>query len=923
MTGRYFSYQVFWKEYRQMRGFWLAVLGLTVMLQVIVYVAAAGMEAGPLYGLAVCFSVLYALGCGATTFAVEHENGTYEFLRSLPTRGLPTFFSKVAFTFISAPLLVVATLLSARIISRHHDLSELARPELAGGWIAGSLFLFLWATLFSLLMRHVVKAALLGGLAAVFSVPIAGWLVHLLADLPQDNNVVAGGVAVMLLVAGLDIWYGSRWFREAPTWSSDRGSRARREELAQPEVIGLESMPTTNSMFGHLAWLQWRQSRGMVLILTAMVVAPILFSPLLYFSVELNQWRWLKEWVGALFILSVLAAAAVVPLAGANVFAGDQRQCQFRFLTERGISARLVWWSRHPVWCVAVVVWIAVLLTLLLFLFGMSVFSQQLNSHSPFLAFPAATVLCIALAYCIGQFCSIMFCSGILCSTFAIVGAILLACWAFTMSMLGVPLFWSVLPIPVILLVATRVRTRGWMLESNTIATWLPVVLIVGVPGAAILSGTCLYRAYEIPRVEPGFDVAAFTAPAPAEAQETARMYCRAYELLNLPGRNEGSEEGDEGRISRPAKEEALGLALEASRRADCDDLVKYLPANVHSGNVAGALSELVASRAAAMEKQGDLDGAAEYHLAVLRMLNQMCRRSETGFVIVDAQSGHLRHLVGWCEQPGQTKDRIVKVIREVEELTRRPVPMDNAIKAWYVRFTEMIEGDLNAKFQWAGQDPREVAPALMVYWMPWERERARRAVRMQTLNNLEMYEAVQTALDDGDRVLLPRHAGSSQPREFLTTPILRHATLPGPWIVDNLVSIELDRRATLIQMALAAWQLDHQSLPETLDELKGEHLAEVPCDPCAGEPFVYFPKGLEGPVKRYRMSTGEASVVIEGNKPFLWSPGLFIQVNERGEVPQLKYFVWNGPDVEQARSPEQIWAAGVIFPIPQPRGLP
>ena len=521
MIERIFSYHILWKEYRQMRGFWLSVLALTVMLQLVVFAISMGKQGvmEMLFALAMCFSALYALGVGGTTFALEHENGTYDFLRALPTRALPTFFGKVAFTAISTPLLLLAASASAVLLCTLSDNTIHFEWEALFGSCIGTLLFFVWATFYSLLVHHAVRAALLGGVTAAFTVMLMSWLVQAIAGLPDNGGLAVALVVILVLVTIADVWLGARWYREATTSSSSDDLQRRREEFAKSYgAYEWETVASKGTTFAHLLWLQWRQSRGMIFTLTilaAWFIGAIIWIGVLDDSVRRltrgTDWRFLWNFASVFFGFGMLAGYALIPAAGASVFSGDQKLFQFRFLADRGISAKMIWWSRQPVWAVAVAVWVAVALAPVLFV----VTSSPLDSdHTIFLRwYVLPTLLCTPLAYCFGQFCSMMTRSGILCVTVAIAGSVILMLWAIGMFFLGVPLFWSVLPIPVILLVATRVRTRGWLIESNALKSWLPVLIVLLVPSAAILAGVAFYRAYSIPMIEPGFDVAAFRVP--------------------------------------------------------------------------------------------------------------------------------------------------------------------------------------------------------------------------------------------------------------------------------------------------------------------------------------------------------------------------------------------------------------------------
>jgi len=85
-------WRMVWKKYRLLRGFWLGLAGLTVFFQLIVLVmpmhetAENGDRWMMIFATGITMGALYALACGATMFATEHEEGTFDFLRALPVR---------------------------------------------------------------------------------------------------------------------------------------------------------------------------------------------------------------------------------------------------------------------------------------------------------------------------------------------------------------------------------------------------------------------------------------------------------------------------------------------------------------------------------------------------------------------------------------------------------------------------------------------------------------------------------------------------------------------------------------------------------------------------------------------------------------------------------------------------------------------
>lgn len=932
MMANLFSYRIFWKEYRQMRGFWISVLALTVLLQLIVAVPLMGSPGAndALYALAICFSALYALGCGATAFAVEHENGTYDFLRSLPTKTLPTFLGKAAFTAVSAPLLALAAYASAAAFGRLMGEAIRFEWEALAVWGGGSMLLFVWATLFSLLMRHAVKAALFGGVAAALSVPLIIGFVSEVLGLHSTTPFAIAFAVLVTIITTIDVCLGVRWFREAPVRTRRDELERRREEFARSYgAYELEMVAPPGSTFAHLLWLQWQQSRGMVLALS-LLVAWFVCAEIWLVGFEesvrrsytgFSVLRYTRNIASALAVLGILVGCAVVPAAGASVFAGDQRQSRFRFLADRGLSPNLVWWSRHPVWMMTVLVWLMVTLVPMLILVASKVAAHDVDGKYlvyGILQSSVPTLLGIALAYSFGQLCSMVFRSGILCVTVALVGSALLVLWTLGMQLLQVPLIWSVAPIPAVLLIATRVRTRGWLIENNTLRGWLPVVLILIVPAAAILLGVGSYRAFSLPQVAPGFDVAAFTAPATPEAVETARMYARAFEELHAEAN--ASEQTD--RDDEDQEEVAINpvaLIMEASRRDNCDRLEDFLPGPKPAERVE-KLADAVLKTGTRLEDQGNLDAALDHYLAVLRMAQQVYHDPTLLIGAYNTENAALMALARWSTHPGQTKERVLAALRSLEQLVQHPAPWDNAIKADYVERTRVIEGDMDDMFDRLGSNP---GSALLIYWMPWERERARRMLRLVTASELDRYQRIRSSLARG-----------YQPN--LSPPQAPHVALPrtrfepdawlvsdnSSWVRHHLMSSEFQRRATRLTIALVAWQLEHDSLPQSLQELKGEYFKNVPLDPYSGEPFVYFPDGINQRLSNWSFMTGEGGRVTD-NSPFFWSTGPGISVVQRGEgiSPTVKYQLRPSErEIERATTPQQVWSAGQFILIPHPR---
>ena len=83
--------------------------------------------------------------------------------------------------------------------------------------------------------------------------------------------------------------------------------------------------------------------------------------------------------------------------------------------------------------------------------------------------------------------------------------------------------------------------------------------------------------------------------------------------------------------------------------------------------------------------------------------------------------------------------------------------------------------------------------------------------------------------------------------------------------LCHSLANLETQRRVTRSLLALEAWKLEHGDLPQSLEALRGKYLERPPVDPFGGEPFHYYPKGVEF---AFRDARGNA---IGPRTPFLW----------------------------------------------------
>src|SRR4029077_18261823 len=104
-------------------------------------------------------TVLYAVGAGAVSFAVEQEEETQQFLNGLPTRWLPMTAAKLATTACSAVLLAAALTMTGWAFPRGPFATQEMAAQLRSILGFGILEAIGWGTLFSLLVKRPLAAA--------------------------------------------------------------------------------------------------------------------------------------------------------------------------------------------------------------------------------------------------------------------------------------------------------------------------------------------------------------------------------------------------------------------------------------------------------------------------------------------------------------------------------------------------------------------------------------------------------------------------------------------------------------------------------------------------------------------------------------------------------------------------------------------
>jgi len=209
-------WRLVWKEYRLQRAFWISMAVLTVLVELLVL---AFVRPGPeritwLFAIGLGFPAFYALGCGATLFATEHEARTYEFQRSLPVSAMRLFGGKLAFALISIVAIIGLLWLLSAVMAGWRFPSPAEHLQLWGLWGMAAVELLLWGIFFSLLITRPLLAAILAATVASVTVQCTLGTISPSYYLEPYLAAIPYRLAIAAVVAIADLWLGGCWWRD-------------------------------------------------------------------------------------------------------------------------------------------------------------------------------------------------------------------------------------------------------------------------------------------------------------------------------------------------------------------------------------------------------------------------------------------------------------------------------------------------------------------------------------------------------------------------------------------------------------------------------------------------------------------------------------------------------------------------------------
>jgi len=951
-------WRLVWKEYRMQRAVWLAMVALTLLVQVLVVVFSRAERDSvdwvePPFAFALVFSALYALGCGATLFATERETGTYEFQRSVPVSWLRLFAAKVAWAGLSTLAIIGVLWGLAACVARWQFPQAAYTGDVWGLFGFGAVELLLWGILFSLVLDQPLVAAILAVATVstylhVLAQNTYGFADHIAcytAALPWRAAIAAG-------VGLVDLWLARRWFHGGRKWLAiSVGHCVSDEAVAEAALPPQPDQPSRWVFFGHLLWQQWRQSRGLMFAL-AVAALPAVGSGAWYSRTfgSYHPWSELRAVTAA---VSLLAG-----LMGACVFLGDQRREQYRFLAERAARPGAVWLSRQVIWAVPLVLLAGLLVPYFLVteadVFGTRVYSQS-HSYSGLGSLDVRNLIaamymggqalellvCAFAAYAAGQFCSMFFRSGILAAVFGLALAGGLCFWTLLMRSLYLSLFWTVLPIPLALVAATRLRTADWILHRNTLRAWWRPACLVLASTSAVLAAVPWMRVNNIPAMpQPILSAGEYEREPTAEEKETEALYQKARDAYVARPPDPGpAQDNSKTQPEAPPDPKLVAAEDGAWVQANRETIARLLAATQRPLGDVGhpprrryspaptpdffAPTYLLRTAAHVAQREARLDQAMEYYLAMLRLARYEGYYFPSLFGNDWTEILAYQEIQKWSVLPGQTPARIASLLAQLEKLIPTFPSRCNALKAQYVLARDLIRLDPNA-VQAVRLDSTDVFwMSLCNRWFPWEQTRALRFLDTLISRELWYCQAMEDPL-----------AGKGQVTKERWQDICaqRHRNLPNPSILPKgfvpelgwgapLETLQIKTLRALVQVVLGleAWRLAHGRLPDSLKDLVGAYFKQLPDDPSSHGPFGYLPQGLPFDVVPGTEWLGERFLSVEGPARVI-SSGTPVLVSPRAKIISGSHARREGSDdwyQHYASTGVEAWYADGIFPLP------
>jgi hypothetical protein len=275
------------------------------------------------------------------------------------------------------------------------------------------------------------------------------------------------------------------------------------------------------------------------------------------------------------------------------------------------------------------------------------------------------------------------------------------------------------------------------------------------------------------------------------------------------------------------------------------------------------------------------------------------------------------------CDKPEQVEEGIA-FVREMPrwrisptEVLQREYQYDYLFARYGVYFPDVM----NAL---TGDNENVVTMYILMNRLPWERERTLRQLdRVFQQKSQLAWQAELAFWDDvgdarevyqqswamHDQYSYLRDGGRSEGDYYQIDPIYVLSRQSGYSMCFQAYLMEADRRATLLYLALRGYFLQHGEVPESLDDLKGSWLEEIPKVPGFGLDYYYQPhprkidlEAFEEEEYRERKRLESLPPLVRDGLPYLW-------YSESGYDNDIPHF-------EESEQDWQLFEYGGLVPL-------
>ncbi|WZO99408.1 hypothetical protein EP7_001014 [Isosphaeraceae bacterium EP7] len=903
--------RLIWKEWRTIGPLWATVLLAVCVLECfMLYLGNEQIRHGGLYWLAILSSVIYACTAAAAAFAAEREVQTLSLLDAMGVDRPHLWTGKLLFS-VASTIVLAQALLGFAALGSHPDTLD----KLSWGLVGGVAFMLVeaicWGLFWSALCSTALRAAL-------------GTIVSLSATLTIQGKITA--LDQQFLNNSLDLFHGTTFFIRVGislltlglSWYlMNRRATDKLTMFSSDESIGgarLASYPMEKSSrwkatARSIRWQSWQEGRRTLLGLVVLAFC----VPLLHFYVD---WRTNDLWI-VLLLPWMIASLST----GIATFEPENRGRTYRFLAHHGVRPWWIWFNKLRFWLLPLTAFGAFLL-LYGFLFSGWIWGSppagkalpillQIIQSQPIwfplmvLLYLLSPVLVGLITFSIGQLLAMVIPRGItawLCALLLLIPFV-----AFPIALIVGRLMsgWMLPLIPLVFFGASLAWSRDWVEGRRGIRSWSKLAALVLVPTVSLCVIYTIDRATGVPDIGPLPTTAALVSTNLPPEANAAEVYRAAYLALiadsgaNLPGGMNSmmgmAAPEDESVVETKAENEAQPPDAEGIRRhSNVLGLIREAAAMPLSqfGKVSPRIFEGNPDRIPMQQLQALIENEFKTHLerkdlgaawndvmTLFRMANHLGQTTPQFYQTLEAAEIHAvacQAALDWTLAPDQTEERLQGKLKELESLPAPPsaviaLESQAASQDLFLGLPKEEFKDLLVSSGYFGdlknRGSFESTIQLPALSFPWERERARRAMRLQNtayvaVAAVEPYRRNSHSAWENQNWLggpIPPPTMPGQPDwktlqwALMSTPLLQYLRINESWIIDRC-DLELNRRRMLtMAMAIQAWRLGHDgTMPSSLDLLVPGCLPDLSIDPFSGEPYrVFLSNGTLGPLDR------------------------------------------------------------------------